>query len=277
MRVYPEVKGKYIIVRYLPICLSISRMLLEHYDTEEYANAVVFVNTEDTYEDGKALYPGKKLIYYQQEHLRTPTNWRLRCLARITKFDEIWELDYSNMAFYKNEHRTKLVFRPVRYFSYYEDKKIITKENPRFDLLFCGTLVGNRPALFSQMSYKFEFNKTMIVWGVTMDKIPDLLADCKFCLNLHQLNKDIQNQEQIRIFELLMMGKAVITEDSIINYFGDLVTEVTVDNILAMTSIADSSDKSERYKEMTYTDAAYERYCNNIRFSHRLISTPLDY
>ena len=60
-------------------------------------------------------------------------------------------------------------------------------------------------------------------WG---DKLwNDYIFKSKIVINLHYYDSCLQ--EQVRIFELLINNKVVISEKSLRNYFGNLVPEFT--------------------------------------------------
>lgn len=264
MNNYPQLKGNHIIVRYMPLAVSTAYMVLEHYDTDKFDNTVFIINTIDTIDDVIKLYPNKNYIYYQMEHLNANTTYSTETIDRLSNFPCIWDIDINNVKILNKYLNNEIYFMPVRYTSYFSDKYIGTAEDPKFDLLFYGVISPERMNLMNEFSYDFETNRTCVFWGNSIFDVPELVKNCKFVMNLHQVDYEHSNQEQVRIFELLSIGKSVISAKSKINYFGDLIKECDPFEIHKKFRLYTQSDNSEKYKQLTYSDESYENYKQDL-------------
>lgn len=261
---YPLLKGKHILIRYMQLARSVAEMVLEHYDRPQFSNTVFVLNTLDTYEDIIRMYPDHNCIYYQMEHLNVQSNYAMDTINRLSYYPTIWDIDFNNVRILKSHLQNEIYFMPVRYTSYFDDKYIGTNSNPTFDLCFYGVISQERMRIMNEYSYNFEFNKTIVFWGKSPFEVPDLIRDCKFVVNLHQVNYEQSNQEQVRIFELISTGKSVISAPSRHNYFGNLIKECDPFEIHKKFKLYSPVDNSKKYKELTYSDENYEKYRSSL-------------
>lgn len=261
---YPFFRGKHILVRYMPLAKSTAYMVLEHYDTEEYEDTVFVINTWDSKEEAASHLLGARYIFYQMEHFPMGGDYVKETIQRMNTYDEVWDIDILNIRIYPDEIRKKVKFMPLRYASIYDNLNIIRKAVPRFDWLFCGVCSPHRQQIIGWLAANFELNKGMYIFGHKYEEIPDLLADAKFMINIHQTDESHTIQEQVRISEILSMGLPVISERSIINYFGDLITECDMYDLPTVLKIANSDSQKDQYKKLTYTDDAYNAYREDI-------------
>lgn len=261
---YPYLSGDHIKVRYMPLASSTAYMVLEHYDKPEYEDTIFVINTWDDKATAAKYLIGSKYIFYQMEHFPMGGQYVDETIKRMDTYDEVWDIDILNIRIYPEATRKKVKFMPLRYASIFDDLTIKQNPSPRFDWLFCGVCSPHRQEIIGWLAANFELNKGMFVFGHKQTNIPDLLADARFMLNLHQADEQHTIQEQVRIYELLSMGMPVISEYSIINYFGDLITECDMYNLPAVLKVADQSSKKERYKRLTFTDETFEAYRQDL-------------
>jgi len=237
---------------------SVEQMIMSNYgNLDEYKNTLVVLGYNITFNinDIRKEYPNRKIVIYQLEQLfDNKSNWYNSKssdtkLVSITKHirraleqcDEIWDYDLDNIDFIKSEGiTTKIKHVPLEYTS-----KLIRKnkiENPKYDLLFFGTINDKRAKYLSKLSKKYnmciispnnnihqqyDFGKYAI-GAIFSDEIYNYIFNSKIIINLHFYDSSIQ--EQVRLFELLINNRIVVSEKSKKNYFGDLIYEFDNDN-----------------------------------------------
>lgn len=93
--------------------------------------------------------------------------------------------------------------------------------------------------------------------------IPEMNT-CRYILDMLR-NSQMATQNQVRIFELLCMGYTVCAEKCNVNIFPGLIYEWSnLKDLVDIISKNEYINPTEAYKEMTYTDEAYETYVNNL-------------
>lgn len=234
--------------------LHVKKMVEELYSNDDkYNNCIVILG----YNLGKNIgyyrknYPNKKIIVYQLEQLfNYNPNWfnpkskspqikqrTLHLKQWLDECDEIWDYDISNKWFLENIGYNKVKFMPMRYSKSLET--IENKDDPKYDILFYGSVNKKRFEVLQKLSTKFN----LVVMGDSYDvsrneminsnikflpkdfsgNLDEAISNSKIVLNLHFYESSIQ--EQVRLFYLLNNNKCVVSEKSKKNYFGDLIYE----------------------------------------------------
>ena len=257
---------KFITIHYPPQLESVKWMVKEHYDIPEYADTLFLINTTETkMYDGEFhhidtnIYTQHRKIYYNFEH----TVDFLEATYSVLQFHfekvgvtEIW-------SFEPNEN-LNAVYMPVRYTTFLG--KVPQKSNKKFDLGFVG-IVGSNDYSRKRNDFlhdfivtpKYDFSINIMNGYQTLD-LKDELANCRFVLDSKR-DYQIKTQNQVRLFEHICMGQTVLSEKSDYNAFPGLIYEwETIDELNELIHTVEPQDFSEKYKELTYTDKAYEKY-----------------
>lgn len=232
-----DYKGNYITINCWNQYFShVVKMILEHYDTKEYSNAVFILGSYifhdlDFFKD---RYEGKKIIIYQMEQLFLAHNephWvdvtkvvkRLKKISK-SKGDEIWEMCSINSAFLKQYDITPNKLVPLRYTKSLEE--LDHNVEPEIDLFFYGNLNERRSKVLARLAYLFYFEDVSIAWvaGMDFDLQKKYIEKSKIILNLHH-TETFNRQEQPRIFYALINKKCILSEPSQKNYFKKAIIE----------------------------------------------------
>ena len=263
------IKCKYITIVYPELLNSIALMIQEHYDNANYDDTLFLVNTCNSYLDlQKPEYNQHRCIYYNLEHNNDFDNSQKdNALDQIYnyKITEIWSME-PNCELWDTDLGVK--FMPVRYSTYIKNNVI--KQANKFDLGFIGLPVNynfapRRIKLLEQIYLNPDVDLSLkILAGYNINELCDEFSNCKFVLDTHR-NYRHSMQNQVRIFEHLCLGHTVLSEKSTYNMFPGLIYEFeNVQQLNDLVHTVEPQDFSEKYKEMTYTDEAYESYCDNI-------------
>lgn len=175
--------------------------------------------------------------------------------------DEIWEWQIGMLKEYPENIKPLLKFMPVRYVTYYEPYAI-TQKDIRYIFAFPGNTCGRRQDIIN--TYSSWYIPYKIINGISYAPNAQEFEHCVCVLNIH--GEVGNHQEQLRICELLCLNVPIVSEVSDINYFGELVTEIPTDQItklhylLINEEINIYTNPAAAYKELTYTDDAFEKY-----------------
>jgi 2-polyprenyl-3-methyl-5-hydroxy-6-metoxy-1,4-benzoquinol methylase len=232
-----EHRGKYIIVSSLNQWYDhVVKMLLEHYDTEEYADTVFILGGHpngkfSSYQD---KYKDKKFIIYQLEQLfRHPKEKTWQNVTLLVDWlreskalgATIWDMCIANQAFLETYQAIEVdQVVPLKFTESLEELE--NKEDPEIDVLFYGNLNPRRAKILSHLSWSFYFKGYKVMWvsNVDFETQKKYIENSKIILNLHH-TEDYNRQEQPRIFYAVNNKKCVVSEPSQINYFGDGIVE----------------------------------------------------
>jgi len=263
-------KFKYITVVYIQQLESIKLMVQEHYDTPEYDDTLFLINTLGSNIPllNKDDFKQHRKIYYNFEHsndLNPEEKFYVQDLFKDFGVTEVWTME-PNCETFDTDLGVK--YKPVRYTSYI--KKIDYHSEPKFDLGFAG-IVGSydiaprRNKFFNDYLKNTKYNFSIkILNGHPISEMQDEFANCRFILDSHR-NYMHNMQNQVRIFEHICLGHTVLSEKSDYNIFPGLIYEwENIDELNDLINTIKPEDFSEKYKEMTYTDEAYENYCSKL-------------
>lgn len=233
--------------------ISVKNMIIEYYGKlKEYNNCLVILgyNINCNIDKIRKEHPNKKIIIYQLEQLyNNQSNWYDRSVKSgmifnrtnnivkaLTNCDEIWDYDIDNMNFLIKEGFKNIIHKPLVYCS----GLIRNKENKEqiYDILFYGSINDRRFKYLQILSKKYKlcivtddnsfikYKKELscfIQKNIFNDDLFKYINESKIIINLHYYESLIQ--EQVRIFELLINDKMVVSEVSRINYYGNMIIE----------------------------------------------------
>lgn len=264
---------KYITVVYLPQLESVKLMVQEHYDTPDYEDTLFFINTIYFFDETMELIKEKdfkqhRRIYYNFEHAGdSNADEVVISKYRFEKFGitEVWTFEPNNETF---DTDLGVKYMPVRFTEYIT--KAYYDKPKKFDLGFVGIVGSNgysprRNNLFNDYILNSECDFSMkIMNGYQIMDLKDDFLDCRFAFDSKR-NYRHNMQNQVRIFEHICMGHTVLSEKSDYNIFPGLIYEwETIDDLNNLIHTVEPQDFREQYKEMTYSDEAYEEYRNAI-------------
>lgn len=256
------IKGKYVTIHQLNDFFGhVSAMLLEHFDTPEYADVVFSVGTyiHTSVFKLKEQFPNKKIIVYQLEQLMGLSTWQSVPLivSNINGADEIWDYDYLNVHFLENNCGIKVNrLMPLLYTSSLE--KIISKDNPEIDVLFYGFLNERRFKIFQKLQGQL-YGRIKLAWIYGSFDLDTHIANSKVILNLHAA-EPWNRQEQVRMFYPLINGKTNISEISQRNNMPDEIIECEIDSLAKILLETCSTDSWKIFGEQ-----AKEKFKNRTR------------
>lgn len=230
----------------------------------------------------KAKYPHHKIILYNLEHKSTiweghPANcnkfWDDKYREGAANADEIWDFNIENFAYHKLIGAgDKFRFVPLRYTTWFEQyRQDIT---PSYDIEFEGNFDTSirKQVLSILCSDTPECNKITFKVANTYNletKLREKL-DARFGFDFPHWDFP-ETFNAFRVYESICINRQPIIFDPFgvtsKEYFKDLPIYI---GYLSPQSIWDATrqeprmDVAERFKEMTYTDEAYEQYRRNI-------------
>lgn len=265
------IKCKHITIVYQEILVSVALMIQEHYDNVDYDDTLFLVNTANSTVDLQGPeYNQHRCIYYNLEHSDDFDNEQKEQALQILrnyKVTEVWSME-PNCEIWDSDLGVK--YMPVRYTSYLKNNSV--KQPYKFDLGFVGLPVNANHAprrinLIDNLYFNTDIDISLkILGGYTINELCDELSNCKFVLDTHR-NYRHNMQNQVRIFEHICLGHTVLSEKSDYNLFPGLIYEFeNVDQLNDLVHTIEPQDFSEKYKEMTYSDEAYEAYRNAILY-----------
>lgn len=193
-------------------------MLLEHFDTEQYAHCVIvmldYIRHSATHFE--MLYPGKKIIFYQLEQMMGCAKhwWDVNTvLKNLETAYEVWDYDRLNVTnMHENGLQKDVKIVPMLYTTALE--KVENVEEPKIDVLFYGAYNDRRSKIFEDITGKLHgFTNTVWVTGVHGSQLDEYIANSKIILNLHTYDP-WNRQEQTRMFYPIINGKTVVSEVS---------------------------------------------------------------
>jgi hypothetical protein len=249
-----ENKGKYIIINSLNQWYEhVVKMLLEHYDTEEFSDTVFILGSQGggPLSSYKEKYKDKKFIVYQLEQLfkhDAERAWQdVNSIVAWLKEAQslgatIWDMCTCNQVFleWRGLEIDKVV--PFRFTKSIEE--LHSKDDPEIDVLFYGNLNPRRAKILSFLSWSFYFKGYKVMWvsNVDFETQKKYIENSKIILNLHH-TEEYNRQEQPRIAYAVNNKKCVVSEPSQRNYFGEGIIE-SKDLVGAITYLLED----DRYK-----------------------------
>ena len=271
----------YITICYVKMVESVKLMVQEHYDTPEYENTMFFINVfpTDTVFDGVLDKLFKRRIYYMLEHKLTDEHYySCPCyewdnyymeLLRKANITEMWTMDYKPQFAVRcaQEFGIPIKYVPVRYTRLIKPVENIYTTPKTVDLCLIGSIYDkHRSEIIQELINTRTCSIKMLVnrYNENMSYVINEMNSSRFILDTLR-DKEMLTPNQVRIFELLCMGYTVLSEKSQLNMFPGLIYEWdTVDDLYKISKAGQYLYPTEKYKEMTYTDEAYEKYVNNL-------------
>lgn len=277
-------KFKYITVYYYDEVESVKLMIKEHYDTPEFENAIIFINSHAMVFD-RNFNPNdfkdyNKRIYYFLEHetsgsfsLDQDGEYLINTLVHNVGINELWVMDYKQQLPRLMESRFGLPikYKPMRYTTLIPQVKDIQSTPKPIDFCHIGVIGNSYPGNDARLAFINEIETypvkipfLFITQTANMKSVTSLFNQCKYIIDINRCY-DMLTQNQVRIFELLCMGYTVCVKKVPLNIFPGLVYEFeSVDDLYQISQHGEYLSSCEKYKEMTYTDEAYEQYVNNL-------------
>lgn len=267
-------KGNYIGVVGYGYIDSITYMTLYHYDKPEFSNYLINCCVMYSYDDIISEFPQYEgYILYNLEHLLDQFGHiKLDLIKSILKWGIIWEYDIINYLLIKSiidrfNLPNQIYFMPVRYFPYKEDYL----EDGKFDfeLMFYGSINERRLRYLKDiLSYPNNYPALMLT-GKTLGYLLPYFNKSKFILNIHQ--DSIFYQEQVRIFECILLNKTVISEPSLVNYYPNMIYELSIHDIEDIKLIRSLKllYPRNRLKELTFKDEDFISFRDTILLNNK--------
>ena len=246
------------------------KMVEEIYgDDEKHKNTIIVFgyNRGPSFNDFKELYPDKKIIIYQFEQVYNnlsqwynPESTNSTVIARTNQLkdwfsnvDEIWDYDINNLIFLKNEGYENVKHMPLKYAN--SLKRINNDVEKDIDVLFYGEINDRRNLILKELGKKYKVE--IVPYGTFKDELYSYVDRSKIILNIHYYSGGIQ--EQVRLFDLIINNKCVVSEPSKTNYFNDLIVEcelstmsTKIDYLLKDDNWRQFDDVSSRFENFNY-------------------------
>ncbi len=275
-------KLKYVSVVYDNSTKNVKLMIQEHYDLPEYENTAFLINKYNicdySEEDIDFINTHNNIIYYMMEHKLKNGGYTeeiyqgdymyLGSLYDKIHYTEWWTMDYEPQAnkIIRDNLSIPIKYKPVRYTTLIKPVKDIYTTKKTVDFCHIGTIGSeHRMDLIKKIEYPYHgVSLKFITQSYLSDNNIAEMNTSRFILDTLRLG-DMITPNQVRIFELLCMGYTVCAEKCGLNMFPGLVYEwETVDELVEIAKNKEYLHPTEAYKEMTYTDEAYEQYVNNL-------------
>lgn len=274
---------KHVTIYYISsVVESVKLMVQEHYDKPEYDNTLIILNSPVNDQQFEQVFKVCQLynniIYYHLEHkynqdsyngsrYQTWDNEYIEYLKKINP-NEIWSMDYNSQFNLRCEQEFGLhvKYKPVRYTALIKPVNNIYNMNKPIDCCLPGiiTCAYFRQDFITSVERNNHFSMTLITQTKKLSQCIPVLNSCKYILDMPRVY-EISTQNQVRIFELLCMGYTVCSKKMDINIFPGLIYEWdTIDDLIEIIKKDEYLHPTEAYKELTYTDEAYEKYVNNL-------------
>lgn len=272
-------KLKYVTVVYNQYVESVKLIIQEHYDLPEYENAIFFLDLLGTInnEFGSSFFTNyDKKIYYLLEHSVYEYDDIIKSyddneVYLINKFGitEFWSMDYdSGLAIRaKSELNIPFKFKPVRYTNLIKPNNEIYTTQKLVDCCHIGVITKeayHRIEFINKLEQEARISFNFITQTRNIQDVTHILNSSKYIVDTTR-SPNFKTQNQVRIFELLCMGYTVCAEKRAINMFPGLIYEwENVNDLYNIVKKDEYLHPTEAYKEMTYTDEAYEKYVNYL-------------
>ncbi len=275
-------KLKYITVCYYWSTHSVKLMIKEHYDIPEYKNTAFLLNTYNIAdfkkEEIEFINTHSRIIYYMLEHSMKDSYYfenlykldigDFATIYNSIHYNEWWTMDYEPLSnkIIRDNLDIPIKYKPVRYTSIIKPVEDIYTTKKTVDLCHIGTIwAEHRLDLIKKIEFPYHgMSLKFITQNFSTDNNILEMNSSRFILDTLRLDSII-TQNQVRIFELLCMGYTVCSEKCEINIFPELIYEWnTIEDLQEIVEKDEYLYPAEKYKEMTYTDEAYEKYINYL-------------
>lgn len=261
---------------------AIVEMCIEHY-IPKLKDTCLMINTCDKHQmvQYRQNNPNQRVILYNLEH-KYPLDeygkphycsleWECYFKQYMTLIDEVWDFNIENKQYFESiGFKDRFKFMPLRYTTWFEQFRIDTK--PHFDLEFEGVFDSNlRLDIFRQLTSPVSDGKCIRLKIANTEDVQVKYKekqDAMYCLDIPHYDTP-ETINATRIHEAICLNRPVIVYDrynvSNPNYFKDLciyINNMNTQLIYQLTQKEAPKDIAERFKEMTYTDTAFELYRN---------------
>lgn len=229
------ITGKFIdIDEYNIYFRPVTEFLLEHYDKREYNNCIFILGTYNFYNMSyfRNKHPNKKIIIYQLEHMVGNGYWKdtNSIINNFKDCDELWDFDLLNIKYLKMYYNIDVDRHVPLLYTHSLDRDFNQWINHDIDLLFYGNMTEKRFNYIQMMERSF-YNRLKFVFafGIEGKELDKYIERSKIILNIHAFDP-YSRQEQPRIFYLLINGKCVLSEETQLNYYDDMIVEFNKNN-----------------------------------------------
>lgn len=247
---------------------DISKMVEENYSQDYDENDCLILSghlINDIYSGKETIPDYNKKIVYQLEPL-VENHWcgMTDLINCIKDYDEVWDYDLNNIEILK-QNGIDAKFKPLIYSE--NLKRIENKEEPDIDVLFYGTQTDYRIKTISTLIGRYLYCDINFISinNVTGSLLDDFISRSKIVLDLSNDGYLHQRlQKQTRIFYALINNKCVISEKSDKNYFGNLITEVNIDeDLLELGNIINDYIYNKKWKEYLNVSDKFKQMTEN--------------
>ena len=273
---------------------SMDYLVKEHY-TNHLHDVYIGINTSDEIRQFKLEHPETKTILYNLEHKYPQVKpgvvsncneyWSKYFRHLMLYIDEVWDFNIENYEYFRDiGYGEKFRFVPLRYTTYFEQFHI--DHEPRYDFEFEATFDSYmRLRTLNELAIPIkikdsgkEVRVNYKICNVEDHKVKYLeKLDGRFGFDLPHYDTP-ETINCYRIYECLCLNRQPIVFDpyqiTSKEYFGDLpiyISEISTKIMYIITRQEPRMDVAERYKEMTFSDEAFEEYRHRIvkEFSER--------
>jgi hypothetical protein len=263
---------------------AVVEMCIEHY-VPKLKDTCLMINTcnEQHMVQYKQANPNQKIILYNLEH-KYPLDaygkphccsleWEHYFRGYMTLIDEVWDFNIENKEYFDSiGFGDRFKFMPLRYTSWFE--RFITDHTPHYDLEFEGVFDTDfRLNAFRKLTTTVDDGKCMRLKIANTENVQVKYwekQDAKYCLDIPHYDYP-ETINATRIHEAICLNRPVIVYDhwnvGSRKYFGDLciyVDTLDTQRLYQLTQQEPPRDIANRFKELTYTDDAFERYRNSF-------------
>ena len=167
----------------------------------------------------------EKFIIYQTEPL-VDNHWHSpeKLIDNLKQADEIWEYDIINYHYLRKLGFTNVSFKPFLYARILEN---IQEKEPEIDVLFYGSMPLHRYEVLQKIDIFDTTIKFVLLYFIDGNQLDDYISKSKIVLDLNTWKNGYQ--KQARISHLLNNKKCVLSEKSLLNFYGKGIVEFNID------------------------------------------------
>lgn len=181
-------------------------------------------------------------------------------------------MDYKpkKLVEYCNEHGVKVLYKPVRYTSLIKPSEGILTTPKTVDLCFVGMLTmwaEYRQAFIDELEHKAIVSFKGLTQVKNMECVIPEMNMANYQIDIPRKD-EMKTQNQVRLFELISRGYTVLAKKAEYNMFPGMIFEYETFNdvvgFVNLRKVFEPKSLIQAYKNLTYTDEAYEKYINYL-------------
>lgn len=258
---------------------AIVEMCMEHY-VPKLKDTCLMINTCDVQQmtQYRASNPSQKVILYNLEHKypldeygkpHCSMQWEEYFRQYMTLIDEVWSFNIEDKEYFESiGFGDRFTFMPLRYTTWFE--QFVTDHIPHYDLEFEGVFDTDiRLKAFQKLTTTVSDGKCIRLKIANTDNVHVKYwekQDARYCFDMPHYDYP-ETINATRIHEAICLNRPVIVYDhwniGSRNYFGDLciyIDQLDTQQLYRLTQMEPPKDVASRFKQLTYTDDAFERY-----------------